>query len=405
MPTLTARRPSLALLVVGLGLAVHSCKGSPGPTVDAGLAPATDAGGDRAAPLAALGRCTLDVYRAFLASADRLKMAAALPDGGTPEAWTAARQAWLAAMALWQEADVFQYGPAGSAATSPGGRSLRDEIYPWPFFDRCLIEQQLVSERYRSPDFATSLITGRGLGALEYLLFHEGGDNACPADHAINTGGGWQALSADALKKRKAAYAAVVAAEVARHGRRLVDAWAPEGGNFLGEILTAGSGSKVFSTRQAAANAMSDALFYIERPLKDRKLAGPMGLKECAAPPCLDLLESRFARQSKTHLIRNLNGFEKLLWGCGDPPLGFDDMLLAAGAPDLPGRLKEKLDLARQALDAIPGDDLENALRTDPPSVRRVYDAINGLVVLMKTEFTGVLNLTIPAEVAQDNDA
>jgi uncharacterized protein len=361
----------------------------------------------RAQVVSALGACTREVYGAFLPAAEALAAdTAALARDGRPDQREAARTAWKEAMGLWQEAELFQYGPAG-LRSQPGGQAIRDEIYSWPFVGRCLVEQQIVSQGYQAPDFDRSLINVRGLAAAEYLLFYEGRDNACPPHIQINSGGAWSELTPEELDRRKRQYAAAVAAEVTRWARTLADAWDPAKGNFIAQVTSAGSGSNIFRSPQAALNAMSDALFYLEHPVKDVKLARPLGLKDCDQPPCLETLESRFALRSKDHVRRNLDGFEKLAFGCGGEgpePLGLDDLLRSLGADALVGRLRTGLASARQALAAIPGEDFREALQSNSASVMSVYGALKEIVDLMKTDLASVLDLEIPKLVEGDND-
>ncbi len=399
-------------ITAGAGLAGNCGGGSEAGPADASVDAESGDGGTspgmtRSAVLSGLGTCTLEVYRAFLPAADGLVEATAmLAADGAAERWTAARAAWVAAMAAWEEAEMFQYGPLAARTTSPGAEDIRDNMYAWPFVAPCFVEQEIVSQRFKEGDFATrSLVNVRGLGALEYLLFYEGSANHCLPSATLNTTGAWAALTADDLALRKRAYAAVVAADIAKRGRDLVDAWDPARRNFLAEVKSAGAGSMVFTSTQQALNAMSHALFYIENPGKDVKLGRPLGLRECATPPCLDQLESRFALRSKDHLARNVDGFEKLAFGCpsgGD--LGFDDLLSASGAGDLATRMRERLAPLRAALAAIPGGDFKDALVSNRPAVMAVYEELRQLVTLMKTEFVSVLNLELPEGVQSDQD-
>jgi predicted lipoprotein len=395
-------------LVAGL---LTSCKdgSGPAPSVDAAEPLTGDSGApmSRAAVVSALATCTLEVYRAFAPAAERLAQAAAdLAADGSPDRWTAAREAWATAMQRWQEVEVFQYGPLAPRQASPGAQDIRDNIYAFPYNAPCFVEQEIVAQRYNEPNFATTgLINVRGLAAAEYLLFFTGTENHCAPTVAINSAGSWAALSADELAQRKRRYAAVVTADIARRARDLVDAWDPGKGNFLGEVSTAGAGSKVYGSSQIALNAMSHALFYIENPGKDVKLARPLGVRDCDAPPCLDQLESRFAARSKSHLASNLDGFEKLAFGCpAGQDLGFDDLLLAAGAGDLATRMKARVPPIRAALAAIPGDDFREALTADLAQVQAVYDQLRLLIVLLKTEFVSTLNLELPRGIQSDQD-
>jgi len=327
---------------------------------------------------------------------------AARPEAGTRQA---ARQAFQRAMDAWQAMEVMQIGPAAPRLL-PGGGDIRDNIYSWPLVSRCSVEEQLVSKGYESTGFATGLISRRGLFALEYLLFHEGADTECPSTSSIVAEGTWAALSAEEREARKRAYAVVAAADVHQRALQLVEAWAPGKGNFAQTFETAGSGNAVYPTSQAALNAVSDALFYIEETVKDKKVARPLGLRECTTPTCPELLESPFAHRSKANIAANLVGYRRLALGCGlgNSGMGFDDLLQAVGTEPLATKLTERVAAAQAALEAVEEADLAQSLAQDKPSVRAVYDGLKAVTDVMKTELSTVLDLELPAAVEGDND-
>jgi predicted lipoprotein len=401
-------RSILLVGAIGLG-SLGACRdggdgGGTGSSTDGGVGSTTD---ERAAVLAAFGECAVGTFRAFEERAVALaSSAAALASQPTPTARESARQAWRAAMSAWQVAELFQVGPA-AVRTLPGGKELRDHIYAWPLFSRCLIEQELVAKGYARPDFAiASLISVRTLSAGEYLLFYDGTDNACSPTVSINSAGTWQALALDELAARKRAYAAVVTTAVLARARELVRAWTPDGENFGRELATAGAGSTVFKTTQAALNAVNEAVFYIEIRGKDQKVGPAVGRKDCMSMTCPDRVESRFAGHAKENLRRNIEGTRKLLFGCGagGEGLGFDDLLAAKGSLALVDRLRAQVSAVEAALRAVPGEDLREALASDLASMLKLHDALKTLVDTLKTEFVSVLNLEVPKQVEGDND-
>ncbi len=359
---------------------------------------ALDAGSfDKSALVTAFGTCALDTYRAFDATAKQL---AANPT----------RTTWTAAMDAWQEAELMQFGPLGGTAL-PGGQGLRDPFYAWPLLGRCQIDRAIVNKSYEAADFdKTSVVTTRGLGALEYLLFYEGAENACGSSEDINASGAWAALSKDELAARRAAYAKVLAKDLQTRSTTLLDLWEPSKGNFLGTMSTAGKGSAVYPTLESALNSVVDALYYVDEVTKDRKVAIPIGLVDpaaCAAPPCGDLLESRYAVRAKQHVRSNVVALRKLLIGCSADGTGlaFDDLLDAVGAnaiaDDLEGDLKAALDV----IDKFPHASFEEAMaKGDLESIKKVQLAIKAVTDTLKTEFISVLKLELPKRVAGDMD-
>jgi predicted lipoprotein len=309
-------------------------------------------------------------------------------------------------MASFQRVEAFRFGPL-APPSEPGGKSLRDQVYSYPVTNLCKVDQQIVNQIYLMPEFASSVTTGRGLAALEYLEYFIGAQNACSSAITINAEGSWAALSADELKRRRAAYAAAVARDIDARAKEIVDAFAADGDNFIGQLKSAGSGSSVYASEQAALNAISNALFYVEIEVKDYKLALPLGISpDCSSgSTCPETVESPFARLSSSNIATNLAAFRSIFQGCraGNEGLGFDDWLLATGQGELADSMLAALDGAQGAIESL-GQPLEQSLAQDPSKARAAYDALKQLTDQLKTRFVGVLNLELPRVAEGDND-
>ena len=337
--------------------------------------------------------------------------------GADADAWAKAPQdqdarmkaqaSWRAVMRLWQRAEVMIVGPAGLMSEVAGGQDLRDELYSWPLTNPCRVDVELVAKTYDTPEkLSAARVNVRGLDALEYLLFVQGAGNACTSQTPINAQGSWSALGDQEVLARRAAYAAQAAALVARDAKRLHDAWSAQGQDFLAQWTNAGQGSTRYATTQEALNALSDAMFYVEKDTKDMKLGPPLGLMGCTASCAVDLskLESQHAAASLDHIKANLAAFE-LLYRGGDQPQarGFDDLLRALGQGALAEAFEAELASAKAALDAIEGD-LSVALIERPAQVQAAFDAMRVMLTRFKTEFIAVLGLEIPKRAEGDND-
>ncbi|MBH24189.1 MAG: hypothetical protein CMH57_06995 [Myxococcales bacterium] len=347
-------------------------------------------------------------YRAFEQAAEALEQASgAWAESGADADRQAAQEAWRAAMSQWQRCELLQVGPAGLMGTVAGGEDLRDEIYSWPLTNPCRVDQEVVEAAFDDPTaFAEEPVNVRGLDALEYLLFSASADNACAPNSAINRDGAWAALSADELAGRRARYSRTLAADLRARAAALRTAWEAEGGNFLLELREAGASSQTYPSTQDALNALSDAMFYLEKETKDMKLAIPAGLSDaCSVETCPEDLESPYAQHSKENIIANLRSFRLMLLGAepGVEAPGFDDLLIIVGAEEVLTALVEGIDAAMTALEAIDGT-MAEALATNPESVVTAYEALQSMLVEFKTRFIGVLDLEIPQRAEGDND-
>lgn len=314
---------------------------------------------------------------------------------------SAARDAWWQAIDQWQRAEVMQIGPAAPVATAVAGRDLRDMIYSWPTVNPCRVDQETVRQDWGEPDFFESArVNVRGLDALEYLLY-AGPDNACPSQVDINASGEWDALGDDGVRARRSAYAVALADRLVEDVQILRAAWAPDGEDFGAELAAAGEDGSVYDSQQQALNAVYDALFYVETRTKDRKLALPLGLRDCSGEQCAEQVESPMAGGSLAWVEANLHGFDLLFHG-GDQD-GLADLLVALGHEGVVASIDADL---QAAIDEVASHDVpfDALVRSDPDAALRVHDALKALTDHVKGDLATLLALQIPSEAAGDND-
>ncbi|MBL8600798.1 MAG: sterol desaturase family protein [Myxococcales bacterium] len=371
-------RPVASLAVASLVLGAGGCSDDT-PVVD------------RAEVLRAMATCTTGVMTTFVDRATALATAAEALAAAPSEATLApARAAWEAASDHWQEAEMLRYGPLGDLKAL-GGQGLRPQLYAWPDFNRCLVEQQLVARAYEAPSVAELSVSTRGLAALEYVLFYEGAENACAASEPLNAMGTWAALSpADRLGLRARA-ARALASDLATRARAVRTAWEPA--NYPNEFLRAGTGSTVYTTLQEALSAVAEATSYADTETKDLRLGAPLGIT-CTGASCIDRVESPFARRGVRNIRQNIVGLRTLLEGCpAGNNLGFDDLLRSAGAGALATTMAADLNAADQAAAALNSNDLRASIEADREAVVRLHAAVRELTSFLKMEFTTTLQI------------
>lgn len=325
----------------------------------------------------------------------------------TAQRLTEARQAWVEAMDSWQLLELLQFGPAGEAAFVVGGEDRRIDIYAYAENSSCRVDQELVRNGFNDLNFFQIALTASyGLDALEALLFIDGLDNDCSVTSAINQNGTWQSLANGGdLPQRRADYAERVATEVADNAQILFSKWDSAGDDFARSLSQAGRQGSPFSSAQQGINDVVTGLFYLEFTVKNRKLANPSGI---GLPTGVDAkkVESRFAHRSKENILINLRVFQEVFLGNkpNNPEgVGFDDLLTELGAGGLAAEMATDIQLAIDAVAAIPGT-LADAVLNNSGAVQIAFDAVKRVTDNLQTQFVSVLNLAVPQQGIGDND-
>lgn len=361
---------------------------------------------DRSAMLAHLAtNVLLPMQAAFDAKAAALPGAIAaycdaLDAGSVGTTRETAVAAWSDAVDAWERADAALIGPAAMTE-----KDLRYKIYAWPLVAPCGLDRDTAS-RWQDPasyDLALQPPNERSLLAIEYLLFTTETAHACPTEPV-----GWSALGAD-LPRARCRLAHTLAVDVAARGAELHAAWRADGGDYAGELASAGQAGSSIGSAHEAVNRVSDGLFYVDRIVKDMKLGEAAGIaaNSCntVQMPCLAEVELRLSDRG-THAIRaNLAALREVFTGTtatSDGP-SFDDFLRAVGQPELADAMIADLDAAIAKAAALP-DSFVGALQSSYASVVETHAAVTRFTTDLKSQFLTVLALDIPDDVAADND-
>jgi len=302
------------------------------------------------------------------------------------------------AMDIWQRAELLQIGPAGVMGAVAAGEDLRDQVYSWPLSNPCRIDQEIVREGYLN-DLSSQAVNVRGLDALEYLLFYAESANACPINSVINSDGQWAALGAEEVNRRRQSFALAAAQEVRKSAQRLNAHW-KSGSEFRVQFDDPRSGSHYGSLREVL-NAVTDSLFYVEKELKDMKLAPPIGVMGCASSSCPELAESRYADRGLANILQNLRAFDRLY--SGGEGIGFDDLLEHVGANETRDEMRADIAAAIAKVEGFEGEFLVELAR-DQEALVELYELVRNISTLLKTEFISLLDLDLPKRAEGDND-
>ena len=315
-----------------------------------------------------------------------------------------ARQAWRGAMNVWQYAEMMQIGPL-----TVNSSTLRNNIYSWPLVSSCSVDQDVMyfaqgSINSRPYKIANRTATRRGLDALEYLLFNTKTEHSCSTTNAILST--WLDKSDQQRMSLRCDFASEVAKDLHNNASTLVSQWS--GDNGYGALLKqAGEQDSKFASAHEGINAVSDALFYLDKITKDAKLAKPLGFSpdKCSSD-CSEFVESPYSVHALPNLINNLRAFRLLFNGEGSDPLntlGFDDYLVDVDDKATAIKMLADTDAAIAALENI-GQSLAAALKEDASNAEAAHGEVKNVTDQLKTDFINSLALKLPKTAAGDND-
>ena len=325
----------------------------------------------------------------------------ALDTGAVGTTRETAVAAWAAAVDAWEQADEVLIGPAAM-----NNKDLREDIYAWPLLAPCGLDRDTASRwaSVASYDINVQPPNERSLLSIEYLLFTTDAMHTCPLEPT-----GWAALGAD-LPRARCRLAEAIAVDVAAKGAQVHAAWRADGGNYVGELANAGKSGSI-STAQEGVNRISDGMFYVDRIVKDMKLAEAAGIaaNSCATVqmPCLPEVELRLADRGTQAIRANLVALRAVFTGTpagggADGP-SFDEFLRAVGQAELADRMLANLDAVIAKANALP-DSFVTALQSNYAAVKDTHAALTVFTNDLKSQFLTVLALDIPDDVASDND-
>ena len=320
-------------------------------------------------------------YEALQQSVDALDAAAdAFAADPTAANLAAAQDALRTARLAWQDASLFQFGPAESVA-------LRTSLNTYP------VDVEQVETNVATGDYILGSVDNRdavGLPTLGYLL-HGVGDTE---DEIL-------AAYADAPDAAdRITYLQDNVDFVAEAVDATVEAWSPGGGDYLGMFLSeANAGVDVGSSLGMMINAF---ILHYERFIRDGKIGIPAGVRSAGVPRPTST-EAYYGGYSAELTAASLRAVQRLFRGdalSGTAGTGLDDYLQALDAQPLAAQIVTELDEAIAAVDALE-DPLAEQIERDVDPVLTAFQELQDVIVLLKADMTSILGVTITF---QDND-
>lgn len=296
-------------------------------------------------------------------------------DAPTEEGLVELRETWWETRTPWKMAEAFDFGPAEEEPIRLGPK-----IDFWPARTDS-IETVLSGDGPLDKASVASLgAANRGLPVIEYLLY-------VPEDSAESLGV-FQGEGGD----RRCLYLTSLTGDLQDNAKALREAWDPEYGDYLGELVRAGEDSATYLDIVEAMNEVAGRMESTCETLKKRKMNAPLGIETTVTQP--ELAESRFSGRAVQDMEDNLRGLEALFTGSyGDNQgMGFHGYMQEVGLNIKP-EFDQEMELAITALRNIPGS-LGEAVSDDPDSVTKAVAAVSSLQKVIHNDMIKALGLS-----------
>jgi len=332
-----------------------------------------------------------------------------------------ARNAWSDVMAPLQQLQVMNFGPNTDAETG------LLPFYDWESADPFNIDIAIAkSASFENIGLSVS-DNEKDLVTLEYVLFdiaaiqtYSNPENENPNVKSWRTG-----KSDEEIQQDRCDYAKLVSSYLNDKGLSLKSAW--EGYDFVAAS----------SSKQASANEVAKALFYVDKITKDLKVKSALPQPDDSESTFdAGKLESQFANESKAAIKNNLLGTKVMLTlnDIDNSKTALNDYLTAAGFESIGTNMLTTLDAAIANIDAV-NEDLYSAVKAamdaNDESVATQCKTVagNGTYIadgasessdietfcalqyqlkmftdILKGDFTTLTSFTIPPSASGDND-
>lgn len=290
------------------------------------------------------------------------------------------RIAWRDTQSAWQPLEMLQIGPTIE-------RRSQRHVNFWPVRPKLLEPLLADAEPVEPATLETLGAAGKGLPALEYLLFAEGtADSAqkkMPAKTHCN------ALQALSIQLRDEALG-------------LAADWRQPNGGFARQLAEAEQHPQdgAFASADQALGDVLNLLIAGLDAVKTRKLGKP--LEKSGNEAALERIESWRSGTSLDHVRDNLRGFEMVFFGGAKDGMGLDDYLTAIERPGLARVVRQEFNATRKALAAIRVP-LRQALMSQRNETEALYKSVSRLQHLLETEVADALEVDLEFN-ANDGD-
>ncbi|HMG16123.1 MAG TPA: imelysin family protein [Saprospiraceae bacterium] len=275
---------------------------------------------------------------------------------------TAARDAWKEARIPWESSEGFLFGPVETEGIDPS-------IDSWPV-NTVDLNAVLASSATLDKNYINSLEgTLKGFHTIEWLLFGISGNKT------IND-----------FTPREFEYLAGCSAALEDAIHQLYIAWIPSGGNFVNKLVTAGSGSNIYTSQKAALEEIINGIITIADEVGNGKIYDPFSEQNVSKE------ESRFSANSKIDFANNIRSIKNIWLGDynAENSLGFSSIIKEKNST-LDTKIRTQIDEAIESILNIPGT-FSDAIFNHPAEVQNAQDKVRALQLSLESEVDPIIS-------------
>jgi predicted lipoprotein len=317
----------------------------------------------------------IPAYQRFAAAVDELEQGMARGCTAGISDLPALQQHWRNAMSAWQKTAAYAYGPVARydlPAVINYQPIRKNRIHHWLEPGRVVTMEEI--KNYS--------VQGKGLGALEYLLFEP-------------------AIEKERTTTQYCAYLAALAGDLKTNARKILQLWQSDQ-----NVQTSAVGPEA---GQQILDEMLNTLFQTAETIKDEKLAVPLGKKQSGSIQA-DKLESWRSDQSLHNIRANVVSIQALFYGAIEMPpepaitiRGLRGYLQKTGQPEAAAAMEQTLQKLIEELDRTGSSTLQTALREQPASIETIYRDVAALCHTLETDVLPAFDVQ-PGFNARDGD-
>lgn len=311
-------------------------------------------------------------YQAFQTEASALNQAVtAFVADPSPATLAAARAEYQQAAGAWQLAGGFEFGPAMD-------QMLRNNVNIYPTTTG-QIENNIAAGSYDLQ--TTANLSAKGLPAIDYLLYGK------PSEAEVLA-----LFTSDAQAANRKKYLQDITAQIQQLADATTNGW-------TGGYATTFRQSPGTALGSAVGNLVNQLNFEIDL-IKRAKVGIPAG-KFTAGTPLPEKVEAYYSGASLELLKKAIQAQKTVFLGlsaAGTNGPGLDDYLNHVGArynnQPLAQAIEQQFDAALAAANAVPVP-LAQAVNSHAAAASKVYQELQKLIVLTKTDMPAALGVTI----------